>query len=523
MYTPKQISFDRSKLLSGLQKMSSAVKSTLGPGGRPVIIESENHLRGITVTKDGVTVAKSIHLMDAEENLAVRIMREASERTATEAGDGTTTAVVLAQALVDAYMSLDEDGINPILFFRDLEKEYVLIDDALKAMSRGLTPSFLEYVATISANNDPFLGSIIAEVYSKVGTEGLVTVENSQTHETYYEVTEGMRFNRGYRSPAFINDQRRDECIMDDCRVFVSDVEVSNILQIENILKPAVKNNWKVLFVGSFSQQVLNTLAANVVRREMRFCVIEPPEFGWKQKELMSDLALVTGATYFSDETGDNFSSADGSSLGYARKVVVGRDNTVIIRHDDKVDSSVVEERVQELNDAHRNLKGSGPEKDFLMKRMATLSGGIGVVYVGGNTDLEQKERYDRVDDAVCAVRSALEEGVVLGGGAALYSASHLLGSGLAATVMKQAIQEPMRVILENAGKNPDGVIAHMELGKGIGFDAKSLEYVDFFEAGIIDPLKVTRSALRSAVTVATTILSSNASITAAREYSSEG
>ena len=523
MYTPKNISFDRSKLLVGLKKMSSAVQSTLGPGGRPVIIESENHLRGITVTKDGVTVAKSIHLMDAEENLAVRIMREASERTANEAGDGTTTAVVLTQALVDSCLASDEFlASNKIQFFRELEESYGKLDEALRAQARVLTKDSLRHVATISSNNDEELGEVISRAYEEVGQGGLVTVEKSDTHETYHEVTDGIRFSRGYRSPVFVNDQRKDECVLDDCRVFVSDLEVTSVLQIENILRPAVKNGWKVLFVGSFSQQVLNTLAANVVRNGLQFCVIEPPEFGWRQKELMGDLALVTGATYFTDETGDNFASADGGCLGYAKKVIVGRDTTVVIKDDNHVDPSVVAQRVQELNDAHRNFKGSGPDRDFLLKRIATLSGGIGVVYVGGNTDLEQKERYDRVDDAVCAVRSALEEGVVLGGGSALYLASSILGEGLPSLCLREAVRTPLKLILSNCGVNPDDIIPGLDLGRGYGYDAKSLEYVDLFEAGVVDPLKVTRSALRSAVTVATTILSSNASITAAREYSTE-
>jgi chaperonin GroEL len=521
MYTPKKISFDRDKLLRGLRTMSSAVESTLGPGGRPVIIESENHLRGITVTKDGVTVAKSINLQDAEENLAVRMMREASERTATEAGDGTTTAVVLTQALIDSYLGCEEClSRNPILFFRELEEQYDLAEKFLRAQSKRLTKSSLRQVATISANNDTELGGIIAKAYGEVGKGGLVTVENSDSHETYYEVTEGIRFSRGYRSSVFVNDAKRDECVLDDCRVFVSDVEVSNVLQIEGILRAAVKGGWRVLFVGSFSQQVMNTLAANVVRNGLKFCVVEPPEFGWKQKELMADLALVTGATYFSEETGDSFSSAGGEALGYAKKVIVGRDSTVIIRDEAHIDSGVISSRVDELNSAHRYAKTSN-ERDFLLKRIATLSGGIGVIYVGGNTDLEQKERYDRVDDAVCAVRAALEGGVLPGGGTSLYSASKCL-TGLAGDCLARAMRTPLAKIVENVGQSLDDILPQMDLPNGIGYDAKALEPVNLHEAGILDPVKVTVSALRSAVTVATTILTSNAIITSAREYVKE-
>lgn len=515
----KRISFDRERLLSGLKKLSTAVESTLGPGGRPVIIESESHLRGITVTKDGVTVAKSISLPDAEENLAVRMMREASERTATEAGDGTTTAVVLTQALIDSYLGCEEClSRNPILFFRELEEQYDLAEKFLRAQSKRLTKSSLKQVATISANNDAELGGVIAKAYGEVGKGGLVTVENSDSHETYYEVTEGIRFSRGYRSPVFVNDAKRDECVLDDCRIFVSDVEVSNVLQIENILRAAVKGGWRVLFVGSFSQQVMNTLAANVVRNGLKFCVVEPPEFGWKQKELMSDLALVTGATYFSEETGDSFASANGDSLGYAKKVIVGRDSTVIIRDEAHIDSGVITSRIDELNDAHRYSKTSN-ERDFLLKRIATLSGGIGVIYVGGNTDLEQKERYDRVDDAVCAVRAALEGGVLPGGGTSLYGASKCL-TGLAGDCLARAMRKPMEKIVENVGQALTDILPQMDLSRGIGYDAKTGDFVDMRDAGILDPVKVTVSALRSAVTVATTILTSNAIIT--REHTQE-
>lgn len=523
MYTPKNITFEREKLKAGIKKIADAVISTLGPGGRPVIIESENHLGGITVTKDGVTVAKSISLIDPEENIAVRIMREASERTAGEAGDGTTTAIVLTQAIIDwVDKNVDFDKVNRINFLRELEGHLDYIEKQLAKDSVKLGARRMRDVATISANNDPAIGDIISKAYKAVGKSGLVTVENSDTEQTYIEVTNGVRYNIGYSSPLFVNNQKRDECIFEDVHIFICDSEISNVLQIEAMLKGVIQSGKKLLFISPMKPQVVNTLAANVIKNNMQFCVIEPPHIGWKRGEALSDLALMTGGKYFSEKTGDNLGLATVDDLGYAKKIIVGRDNTVIVVDEERAPKETILERVEELKDALTTRTSTKGEKDFIRSRIAALSGGVAVIYVGGNTDLEQKERLDRVDDAVWAVRSALEEGIVPGGGAALWYMSTLfLGGTLAEQCLSHVMRAPLRAIVENAGAD----VKEVEKGlsktydKSIGYNAKTGEFCNMLDSGIVDPKKVTRTALRSAVSVATTILSANAIITAAREY----
>ncbi|GAF97634.1 unnamed protein product, partial [marine sediment metagenome] len=275
------------------------------------------------------------------------------------------------------------------------------------------------FVATISSNNDAAIGEVIAKVYNDVGREGIVTVGRSMTSDTYYETTHGMKIDRGYASNLFINDHKKDECIFEDTHILVSDGEVSNILQLENVLKPIIAENKKLLIIAPCSPNVTNTLAANVMKRDVKICIVPPPSFGYRQHELMNDIALSVGAKYFSEKTGDDLSHMTFGDLGHAEKVIVGRDSTVIMR-DDSADEGKVSERVEQLRDAHAITK-KREDKDFILERIASLTGGVGVIYAGGNTDLEQKELYDRIDDAVCAVRSALDEGIVAGGGIALY------------------------------------------------------------------------------------------------------
>ena len=421
-YSPKELDFGKSgriKLLSGIKKISNAVKSTLGPMGNTVLIESPEHTHGITVTKDGVTVAKSISLIDPIENLAVRIVREAADKTATSAGDGTTTAIVLAEALVTSGSLLITDTDNRTEILRCIVNETKAIVGRLKERSKSVDSKTLRDVAIISANNDKEIGGIIADVYDAVGRDGIVTVERSQTSDTYYETTNGIKIDRGYISPLFVNDQKRDESVLDDTYVLVSDAEISNILQVEKILKPIIQDNKKLLIIAPCSVQVTNTLAANVMKNNLKICAIPPPNFGYKQHELMQDIALSVGATYFSEKTGDDLSIINFDDLGHCAKVIVSRDSTVILKDDSDKYADVIKKRVNELTDA-LTLASKKLDKEFILSRIASLTGGIGVIYVGGNTDLEQKELFDRVDDAVCAVRSALEEGILPGAGMAL-------------------------------------------------------------------------------------------------------
>lgn len=528
-YTPKDLHFDkegREKLFSGLDKIATAVKSTLGPQGNTVLIESQEHTHGMTVTKDGVTVAKSIALLDPVENLAVRIMKEASEKTAVSAGDGTTTAIVLSEALVNAGVLCIDERNNKTAVFRELVKATSHVVDKLKKMSKPVTDKKLVSVATISANNDPAVGKIIADVYKEVGSNGIVTVERSQTAQTYYETTKGIKVDRGYTSNLFINNHKKDECILEDTYVLVSDAEISNVLQIENVLKPIITNNSKLLIIAPCSTNVVNTLAANVMKNGLKICVIQPPNFGYKQHELMNDIALSVGATYYSEKTGDDLSLITADDLGKAKKVIVGRNQTIVIKDDEVVSEEYIQERVEQLQDAHE-LSMSKDEKEFILSRIASLTGGIGVIYVGGNTDLEQKELHDRVDDAVCAVRSATVEGILPGAGMSLaYIAENIElnhefnpDKFSAYEMLKIALKAPAKTILENAGLSYHEMYSEDKPKKGYGYDVKNGKHGNLMSMGVIDPMKVTKSALQNAVSVAVTLLSTNAIVTMARSY----
>ncbi len=520
-YTPKNLLFDqegRDKLFAGIKKISAAVKSTMGPSGQTVLIESNRHLNGMTVTKDGVTVAKSIDLIDPVENLAVRIMKQASEKTATEAGDGTTTAIVLTEAIINAAIDLGlADSPIKTQVLRDIVLETEKIVDSLSSSAKKINNSYpkLQSVAAISSNNDQHLGNIIADVYTKVGEDGIVTIDRSMTEDTHFEFTKGIKVGRGYESPVFINNQSKDECVLEKPYVLVSDAPIENLLNIEGVLAPIIKEQKKLLIIAPVAQNVLHTLAANVAKNNIKLCVIQPPSFGYKQQELMSDIAISLGATYFSEKTGDDLSLISLSDLGQAEKIIVDKDSTVIIREEQQdIDLGV---RIEELREAQKNAEKKA-DKEFIGQRIASLTGGIGVVYVGGRTETERQELHDRVDDAICAVRSALEEGIVTGGGLALYRESEKLSmkedSTLAQKILSVALEVPSAQIAANAG-------LYFEVGVELhtGLNVKTNEVEDLMKAGVIDPVKVTKSALKNAVSVACTLLSTNAIVTMARTY----
>ena len=527
-FMPKDLFFDeqgRKKLISGVKKMAKAVKSTLGPRGNTVLIESPFHTHGITVTKDGVTVAKAVDLFDPVENLAVKIMKEAAERTATNAGDGTTTAIVLTESLIEAGIKHIKPEHNLTEVLRNMSEISNEVIERLKSKSKKVTTGMLEDVATISANNDRATGKVISDTYKKVGKNGIVTVEHSQTSDTYSTTTDGLRVQRGYLSPIFINNHERDEYIADDVYILVCDAEISNIFQIKEVLAPIVNTQKKLLIIAPCSNAFIHTLASNVAKGAMNVCAIQPPSFGYKQHELMQDIALSVGATYYSEKTGDDLSLIQFSDLGHASRVIVKRDETIIVKDDSSENEVAIEERVSQLWKAHDQEKKK-VEKDFILERIASLSGGIGVIHVGGNTDLEQKELYDRIDDAVCAVRSALEEGILPGGGKALYDISILKSipfdfdtdeSLIAARVLQEALWTPLWQIFLNAGL--DLADYPILANEGHGVNIKTGEQGELVKMGVIDPLKVTRSALQNAVSVAVTILSTNAIITEARSF----
>lgn len=532
-YIPKNLEFDqpgRNKLIKGITKISKAVKSTLGPRGKTVLIESPEHIGGMTITKDGVTVANSIFLDDPVENLAVQMLKDAARRTANSAGDGTTTAIVLTEAIIKAGERLLTEKNNITEVVKSINRFSKVILKELKKNSRKITKARLLDVATISANNDKSLGKIIADAYNKVGKNGIVTVERSQNHETYATVTNGIKVDRGYTSNLFITNQKNDEAILEDALVLVCDQEISNILQIENVLKPIIQQNKKLLIIGPCSVNVVNTLAANVVRNGLKLCNIIPPQFGYKQHELMQDIALSVGAKYFSEKTGDDLSLLRMEDLGHADKIISGKSQTVIIKNNQMTEE--IEKRITDLKEQQENTEIVS-DKEFINERIASLSGSIGAIYVGGNSDIEQKEKYDRVEDAVCAVRSALQEGIVKGGGLALFYSREELSyiskktvnddESTAIDILMESLCAPLSQILQNAGLNLDeyyNVSTTSDswiLQKLDEYNVKTEVKGDFFKMGVIDPLKVTKTAFENSVSVATTILTTNAIITHAR------
>jgi chaperonin GroEL len=543
-YIPKDLSFDkeaRDKLIQGVSKISQAVKSTLGPNGHTVIIESNDHTQGLTVTKDGVTVAKSIFLDDPVENMAVRMLKQASEKTANVAGDGTTTAIVLTEAFINAGMKWIRPYHNIWDVMWGIKYDVERIIDIIKDRSVKVTDDMLDHIASISSNNDRDIGEIVAQAYRKVGKDGIVTVEKSQTDKTYCDVTNGIKIDRGWSSPMFINDQRKDECILENVKILVCDTEINNILQIENILKPIINAGERLLIIGNCSTNVINTLAANVARNGLKLCNIAPPSFGYRTHELMQDIAFATGAKYFSEKTGDDLSLISMQDLGHADKIIVGKESTIVVKNGDVTEETT--ERVKELREQQERLTAKH-EKDFINERIASLVGGIACIYVGANSDIEQKEKFDRVDDSVCAVRSALQEGILPGGGLFLYDIHRHFGcpcgdspkakdddlaeDQASEMIMRDALKAPLEQILKNAGLKAEDVMKEIYPKEAFGdennaphpefntkgYDVFSKKYGDMLEMGIVDPAKVTKNALLNAISVATTILTTNAIIT---------
>ena len=500
------------KLKKGIKKIAGAVKSTLGARGRTVLIESEQHVGGLTVTKDGVTVAKSINLYDPTENLAVMMMRQAAERTATVAGDGTTTSIVLAEAIIDAsdkYLS-ETDNVTEVI--REINQITGQVVAQLDKKSKKLTGKKLVDVATISANNDKEVGKMIADAFSEVD---MVTVENSMTTSTYVEMIKGMKIDRGYSSRLFINDHKKQECVLENPYVLITDHEINNIQNLERILIPIVTQQKSLLIIGELGQNALNTLNANVAAGKIKACAIMPPSFGYRKKDLLEDLAVALGGVYYSEDTGDDLSLIDLDHLGRASKVIVSKGMTVFMHNASREDD--INKRVNELKEM-RDEATNDEEKNFFNERIANLSGGVGVIYVGALSDIEQKEKKDRIDDAVCAVQAALVDGILPGGGVALLDAIISTDySSTAVSIMIDALEAPFRQIVENAGKDSDDILFNRP--NGCGYDVKGEQYGDMVKLGIIDPTKVTKNALLNAVSVATTIMSTNAIITNVRDY----
>lgn len=502
-------------LIKGINKLADAVGSTLGASGRTVVIE--NDFGGVHVTKDGVTVAESVLLADPVENMGCTMMKEAAKQTASKAGDGTTTSTVLAKAIIDNFSI---HGTNHS--FRDVKQGIdKFVEKALKELDKrsvGVDDSRLRSVSVISANNDRALGGLIADAFEAAGKNGVVTMETSKDGTTYVDVVDGTQINAGASSPHFNTNQEKETTELENPLVFLSCTEIPNVRKIQDILEYAIKNNRSILLVSPLAQQPMTALAMNKVKGNIKVSVVEPPSYGLKRKDLLEDLALLVGATVFDDSLGDSLDSISPDLLGSADKVFQDKDSTVFVIENKP---EAVAEKAAELDkilDEEDNHFLTG----HLKKRLALLRGGVSRVYVGADTEVELKEKQDRVDDAIHAVRAAMKEGILPGGGSALkYIGANntfkacCAGEMAGWTIMCNAVQAPFEKILSNGGLDTDG---YDDLKWGQGVDVIDGKVKDMRRAGIIDPTMVSKTALKNAVSVATTILSTDAVISNVRE-----
>lgn len=509
----------RYKLQQGVNKLADAVKSTLGAAGNTVITEDD--FGRPHITKDGVTVAKSVNLTDPVEHLGASIVKQASIKTAEDAGDGTTTSIVITQDLVEkAFKSLEDKNLNVTKLKNALESVSIDVIESIKKRSRGVSDENLVDVATISANNDYELGKIVADAYTEVGVDGAVTIEESMSKKTYTEIVKGTRLKRGFDSPYLITDKEKNQVVLEDPFVLVSDKKIQAIEDIEPALQVAVQSKKPILIISEIETSVMNLLNVNKAKGVIKVNVVQPEGVGLNRFELLEDLALMTGSILVSDETGNDFSSVDGSFLGKAKKSVSTESETIITL-DDKQDLTSIEERaemVRNIIKKKEDVSNNWHYKD----RLSRLSGGVAAIYVGALTEIEMKEKKDRVEDAIFATRAALEEGIVAGGGVAFYNASMEVLSRYfkekdperkaACYILSQALCSPIKNILGNASVSYDEFVEKMDKvrRRNYGYDVKRKRYGDMFKLGIIDPFKVTRNAIQNAISVSMTILTTN-------------
>lgn len=513
----KQIKFDtdaRLKLKAGVDALADAVKVTLGPSGRNVVISKQYSVPH--VTKDGVTVAKEIELKDPVENVGAQMVKEVASKTADIAGDGTTTATVLAQAMVAAGMKFVAAGSNPTDIKRGIDKAVSSVVSNLKEISQevGTDTNKVEQIATISANNDSSIGAIIAEAMKVVGNDGVITVEQAKGTLTELKTVEGMQFDRGYLSPYFITNQEKMLVEMENPYILLVDKKIGSMKELLPVLEPVVgTGRGLVVIAEDLDGDALATLVVNRVRGALKVAAVKAPGFGEKRKEMLRDLAIVTGGQVVSDEFGVTLDKMTLEMLGTAEKVEIGKETTTVINgHGDKED---IRERINHIK-GQIDTTSSDYEKEKLQERLAKLAGGIAVLYIGAPTETELKEKKDRVDDALAATKAAVEEGIVPGGGVALIrcieSIKDLKGSNedefIGIGIVKRAMEEPLRQIMKNAGLDDAEILAQVKSSKpNYGYNARSNEYVDMIEAGIIDPTKVTRIAIENAASIAAMIL----------------
>ena len=517
----KEIHFSdeaRNKLASGVQKLTDAVKVTMGPRGRNVLIQKS--YGAPTITKDGVSVAREIELKDALENMGAQLVKQVASNTADEAGDGTTTATVLANAIFKEGLRNITAGANPVEVKRGMDKALEAILENLKASSRVINDKKeIAQVATISANSDERIGNMIAEAMEKVGRDGVITVEEAKGINDELDVVEGMQFDRGYLSPYFITNSEKMTVELDHPFILLFDQKVSNLKDLLPILEQVQKSSRPLLIIAEDVEgEALATLVVNKLRGILNITAVKAPGFGDRRKAMLQDIAILTGGQVISEEIGRTLESATVADLGHAARIVISKDNTTIV--DGAGEKAMVESRIKEIR-TQIEATTSEYDKEKLQERLAKLAGGVAVIKVGAATETEMKEKKDRVDDALSATKAAVEEGIVIGGGAALIRAAAKVNLDLSGDqrigceIILRAIKAPVKQIADNAGYDAGVVVNTIASAnnENIGFNAASGEYVDMFEAGIIDPLKVERVALTNAVSVSSLLLTTEATI----------
>jgi chaperonin GroEL len=520
---PKQLLFSdegRAALLRGINIMAAAVKATLGPKGRNVVIDKK--FGSPTITKDGVTVAKEIELKDHYENMGAQLVKEVASKTSDMAGDGTTTATVLAHAIVREGLKNVTAGANPMGLKRGIDKAVDAVVDDLKRMSKSTKDKKeIAQVATIASNNDKTIGSLIAEAMEKVGKDGVITVEESKSAETVLDVVEGMQFDRGYLSPYFVTDAERMEVVLEDALVLIHEKKISVMKDMLPLLEQVARSGKPFLIIAEdIEGEALATLVVNKLRGTLHTAAVKAPGFGDRRKAMLEDIAILTGGKAITEDLGIKLENIKLEDLGKAKKIVVDKDNTTLVEGAGK--TAAIEGRIKQIR-AQIEETTSDYDREKLQERLAKLAGGVAVIKVGAATETAMKEKKARVEDALNATRAAVEEGIVPGGGVALLRASTSIDGlklegdeKVGATIVKRALEEPIRQIVENAGLEGSVIVEKVKAEKVVtrGFDAESLEFVDMIQAGIIDPTKVERVALQNAASVAALLLTTEALIT---------
>ena len=515
----------RDLLKQGVDELANAVKVTLGPKGRNVIIEKK--FGAPQITKDGVTVAKEVELADPFKNTGAQLVKSVASKTGEDAGDGTTTATVLAQSIVTEGLKNVTAGANPMDLKRGIDKAVATVVESIRKQSETVGNDFnkIEQVATISANNDSEIGKHIAEAMKKVSKDGVITIEEAKGRETYIDVVEGMQFDRGYLSSYFVTDTEKMNCVMENPLILIHDKKISNLKDLLPILEPAVQTGRPLLIIAEdVDSEALTTLVVNRLRSGLKICAVKAPGFGDRRKEMLEDIAILTGGFVISEERGVKLEQATMEMLGQAEKITITKDNTTIVNG--KGEKEKIDARTAQIKSQIKTTT-SDYDKEKLQERLAKLAGGVAVIHVGAPSEVEMKEKKDRVDDALCATRAAIEEGVVAGGGVAyiraIKSLEKLKGDNAdeqtGIQIVRRAIEEPLRQIVFNAGKEGAVVVQKVAEGKGdFGYNARMDTYEDLKKAGVIDPAKVTRVALENAASIAGMFLTTECVIVEKKE-----